>query len=142
MLNPDTNTVQDVTILNGYRKPLQKSWYKVKGPQGNAIYDFNEIVWDFKYNTNLYSKRARVDPDKTYVINHTIIHPSQHGLPGVIEAKAAEIENHTKFRTFTMIPETDLTEAQRQKIIPSSLQGSARRRKNIGPLVCAWRQGT
>lgn len=120
ILNPETKEVQDVKILNGYRKPSQKSWYKVEGPQGKVIYDFNKVVWDYKYSSNLFSKRARIEPGKTYTVNHTIIHHSQHNMPGVIEAKAAEIDNHVKFGTFKLVKESSLSQSQRQKVIPST----------------------
>ena len=121
ILNPDTNKIEDVTIRNGFKRKNERSWYRVVDNEGNRkVFDFNEIVWDFKYNETLLTRRSRIEPNKTFRVHHTIIHPSQHHLPGVIEAKTKEIENHSKFGTFDMVRESSLNEQQKSRIIPST----------------------
>ena len=119
--NPVTDTIEDVQIMNGFKRPSQKSWYRVKNSSGKSqVFDFNEIVWDYEYNTNLLSKRARIEPGKVYKVHHTIIEHSQHHLPGVVAAKKSELENHKKFGTFELIKESSLNEQQKQLVIPST----------------------
>ena len=120
IVHPVSKETLDVTICNGFKRFNQKSWYRVEKPDGKReVLDFNEIVWDYSKNNSFFCKKARIDPKKTYVINHTIIHPKFHNQPQVIEAKAAEIKNHEKFGTFLKVKLDSLTEEQKQKIIPS-----------------------
>ena len=119
--NPVTMKIEDVTVCNGFKRANQLSWYRVVDKQGaKKVFDFNQIVWDFQYNETLLARRSRIDPSKTYRVHHTIIHPSQHHRPDVIEAKTKEIDNHSKFGTFEMIRESSLTELQKTRIIPST----------------------
>ena len=119
--NPDTNEIEDVTICNGFKRANERSWYRFVDSKGSKrVLDFNEIVWDFQYSETLLARRSRIEPNKTYRVHHTIIHPSQHHRPDVIEAKTKEIDNHSKFGTFDMVRESSLNEQQKSKIIPST----------------------
>ena len=120
IVHPKTKETIDVTVCNGFKRKNEKSWYRVSKPDGKKeIFDFDEIVWDHKATRSLFCKKARINPNKPYIVNHTVIHPKFHNQPQVLEAKAAEIKNHEKFGTFEMTKLSELSEAQRAKIIPS-----------------------
>ena len=120
ILNPTTKQVEHVKILHGYSKPAARSCYRVEGPNGKGIFDFNKIVWDYDHATNYFTQRARIEPDQVHTVLHTIIHPSQHNLPGVVEAKAKEVQGHVDFGTFELVKEADLSPQQLQKVIPAT----------------------
>ena len=117
---PQSKNVVDVKILNGFKKPSQKSWYRILQPDGTkSVLDFNEICWDYKPSHNYHTK-AIIQPGKTLKAFHTVIHPKFHKNPAIIEAKHAEIQNHIKFGTFEILDVNSLTPKQKQNIIPST----------------------
>ena len=120
IIHPSTKETQDVTICNGFKRANQKSWYRVVDQKGKkSVLDFNEIVWDYKANSNMFVKQARIDPESPFTVLHTIIHPSRHHLPPILEAKESEVKNHQKFGTFEKVALDSLTPEQQKKIIPA-----------------------
>ena len=120
IIHPVTKETQDVVICNGFKRSNQKSWYKVVDQAGKkSVLDFNEIFWDYKPNSNFFVKQATIDPNEPFSIFHTVIHPSRHHLPPILDAKEAEVKNHQKFGTFSMVKLDSLTPEQQTKIIPA-----------------------
>ena len=123
LFHPSEKVTLDVTITNGHPgRKNQLSWYSFRRtPKSKKeTLDFNDIIWEERpkvATNNLVSINGQIQPFK---INHQIIHPRMHHMPGVINAKADEIKSHERFGTFELVDEITLTPEQKENIISST----------------------